>query len=180
VITAIANEMAAGNERRGIPPGDLATLRRGMGGAAFWRVAVRHLEPAGFLSAPGHVELRAEDERRWIAILQGMATMVSLHRPRRRLGEVMAGRYAAERPLVAEARVQRLLAAEGRALAAVLRGVVQQLASAGQPVDWTYLADLVLCDGSSAGGERVRNSIGFEYYRVLEGGGARTVGEEEE
>jgi CRISPR type I-E-associated protein CasB/Cse2 len=170
-VAAIANEIAgtatAGGERRGLSPGDLAALRRGDGGPAFYRIAVRHLEPRDLLPAPGAAR-RDEREEQWIAILQGMAAMDGLHRPGVRLGNALAARDAARRPRVSEARVLRLLAAEGEALRVVLRGVVRQLATAGQAADWTDLAELLLTDPESRRGRHVRRAVAFDYYRMAD------------
>lgn len=183
-IGAIAAEMAAsaersgGGERRGLSPGDLSALRRGQGGPAFWKLAVRHLEPRSLLLAPGDTR-REERERRWIAIFQGMATLDGLHRPRLRLGQALAARDANGRTRVAEPRVLRLLAAEGETLLTALRGVVQQLGAAGQPLDWTDVAELVLSDGAGEWARRVREDIGFDYYRTVDADSRSADGAEE-
>lgn len=146
-----------------IPPGDVASLRRArpgeIGGPAFWKIAVRHLEPAGLLPAES-APWRDEAERRWTAILGGMALMAGLH-----AGGVRPGRAFAERS-VAEHRVMRLLQARGDALLTLVRTVAHQLASLGARVDWTDLAELVRWDGTEWQ-DPVRRRIALDYYSNL-------------
>jgi len=147
-----------------IPPGEVAALRRlrpdQPGGPAFWKIAVRHLEPAELLADAG-APWRDEEERRWAMVLAGMAEMKGLHRPGRALGRVLA---EAE---VSEARVLRLLRAQGEdALAAAVRAVVHQLASGGHRVDWHDLAELIRSAGRPFEGS-VRRRIATDYYRHL-------------
>lgn len=154
VIGRIASDMA--NDR--VSPGDLASLRRARfetgGDPAFWRLAMRYLEPTGWVRT-------VEDENRWLQILGGMAEMKGLHRGGARLGRVLAD---AE---VAEARVLKLLRAHGEALHTALRAVAHQLASAGHAVDWTGLAELILSDGKTGWEETARRRIARDYYRTL-------------
>lgn len=163
-IGRIASEMA----NDWISPGDLAALRRARFESAtdpaFWRLAMRHLEPAGLLRGE-------EDERRWLQILGGMAAMKGLHRKGARPGRVLA---EAE---VAEARVLRLLRAHGETLHPVLRAVVHQLASGGRAIDWTGLAELILSDGKPRWEEKARRRVARDYYRAL---GRRSVQTESE
>lgn len=164
VIGKIAFEM----DNEWISPGDLASLRRarfeGHAEPAFWRLAMRHLEPAGLLRGE-------EDERRWLQVLGGMAEMKGLHRRGARAGRVLA---EAE---VAEARVLRLLRAHGETLPPLLRAVVHQLASGRRQVDWVDLAELVLSDGKPGWENNVRRRIARDYYRAL---GRRTAPSETE
>jgi CRISPR system Cascade subunit CasB len=146
-----------------IPPGDVGELRRArpgdVGGPALWKIAVRHLEPAGLLpseSAPW----RDSSERAWTAILGGMADMAGLH-----TGGARPGRVLAERE-VSEHRVNRLLRARGEALLGLVRTVARQLASRGARVDWTDLANLVLRDGTEWQ-DRIRRRIALDYYSHL-------------
>lgn len=155
-------------EHDAIPPGDLSALRRGnrddASGPAFWKVAVRLLEPAGHLPAPD-APWRDETERRWVAIFAGMAEMKGLHRSGLRLGGALAD---AE---VAEARVLRLMRAHGEALHPVVRGVVHQLATSGSHLDWYDLAELILSDGRRRRWEAgVRRRIALDYYRTRRSG----------
>jgi CRISPR type I-E-associated protein CasB/Cse2 len=162
VVNAIAKELA--NDR--IPPGDRAALRRGDRpgkaedriGPAFWKVAVRHLEPADLLSQ-GDGPRRAEDERRWAAILAGLARGAELHRSGRRLGAVLA---EAE---VAEERLLRLARARDASLLSTVRAVAQQLTANGHRVDWADFADLILSDGTKRE-ESVRRNLCRDFYRT--------------
>lgn len=145
-----------------LAPGDLAALRRArpgdLGGPAFWKLAVDHLEPAGLLPAPS-APWRDDAERRWVVIVAGMAEMAGQHARGRRLGRVLA------EVGVSEARVLRLLRAEGEALLQTVRPIVHQLATAGARLDWTDLADLVTSDGRPWQTE-VRRRIALDYYRT--------------
>ena len=165
-IAKIAFEM----DKDIVSPGDLASLRRarfeGSADPAFWRLAMRHLEPVGLLRDE-------EDERRWLQILGGMAEMKGLHRTGARPGRVLADAD------IAEARVLRLLRAHGETLHSVLRAAVHQLASGGRPVDWAGLAELVLSDGKPAWEEKARRRIARDYYRVLGRRGTQSETERE-
>lgn len=136
-----------------IPAGDVAALRRGRDGPAFWKIAVSHLEPASLLVSP-------EDDQRWSVILAGLAKNPGLHQKNRRFGRALA---EAE---ISEARVLRLVRSHGHELHDALRGVVGQLSNAGQHFDWTRAAELVLSDGKPWE-EKVRRGIALEYYRAL-------------
>lgn len=146
-----------------IPPGDVAALRRArpgeIGGPAFWKIAVRHLEPARLLPGIDHPD-RDAAERRWTAILGGMAEMAGLHQRGVRPGRALA------RNKVAEARVLRLLKAEGEALLDLVRTIAHQLKSQGARVDWTDLAGLVHWGGHPAQ-DSVRRRIALDYYSHL-------------
>lgn len=152
VVHRIALEIA--DER--IPAGDRAELRQGdrqgKRGPAFWKVAVRHLEPAGLLRDD-------EAERRWAAILAGLARHPGSHAKDRRLGVALAEAD------VAEARVLRLARAHGDSLHKAVRAVAQQLASSGLKVDWGDFADLITSDGAPWEDE-VRRRMCRDFYRT--------------
>ncbi|MFP3940273.1 MAG: type I-E CRISPR-associated protein Cse2/CasB [Thermoanaerobaculia bacterium] len=151
-----------------IPPGDVAALRRSrpgdVGGPAFWKVAVRHLDPAGLLPSADHPE-RDDLERRWTTILGGMAEMEGHHTGGVSLGRALAGRSETDRP-VSEARVLRLLDARGEALLRLVRPIAHLLASRGTRLDWTDFALLVLDDGSTWE-HKIRRRIALDYYANL-------------
>lgn len=160
VISKIAWEM----KREVIPVGDVAQLRRQqtarswqrVASPAFWKIAVRHLEPSGLL-APNEEDWRLDREQRWVTILGFLAEMKGLHGAKHSFGKALSD---AE---VAEARVLRLLRANGEALVSVLRGLVHQLANRGQRVDLGELATLVLSDGAPWE-PQVRKKIARDYY----------------
>lgn len=151
-----------------IPPGDVSALRRSrpgdIGGPAFWKIAVREIEPAGLLP-PATAPWRDDAERRWTTILAGMAEMAGLHSGGLSLGRALAGPSGSER-LVSEARVLRLLQAHGESLLRLVRPVAHQLASRGARLDWTDLAHLVLSDGKESQ-DHVRRRIALDYYASL-------------
>jgi CRISPR type I-E-associated protein CasB/Cse2 len=164
VVGSLAGQLKL--ESGPIPPGDRAELRRGWNDPfrpAFWRVAVRVLEPAGLLGDP-------KRERHWAAVLAGLAESADLHRPRHPFGRAMkeAG--------VSEARLLRLLRADGESLRDALRGVVHQLRAAGQRFDWAEPALLLLHPDKK---DAVRKRIAMGYYRPVstEAAKSRSQGE---
>ncbi len=142
--------------------GDVAELRRlaptEPGSPAFFKLAALYLEPSGFLPRGG--QLRDDAERKWAAILAGMATIGHLLTPGRRLGEalVMAG--------FSELRFVRLLRAQDQKLLDLARLSAKFLAAKGEGVDWTDMASLVLSEGQKHE-ENVRRSIARDYYRAV-------------
>ena len=125
-------------------------------GPAFWQLVAYELEPAGFLHRDDIYALR-----RWMALIQGLATLApaGLHQPGIRLGEALA---EAE---IAEIRVARLLAAGGDGLLAQLRPIAHLLKSKAQAVDWAYMGDLVLSDGRQPWAENERRRLARYFYR---------------
>ena len=155
LATAIGRVAAAMAQQ--MSTGELAELRRfQLDGISptFFRCLVNYVEPAWPL--PGSEAARNEAERRWAAILSGMARL-----PHRKGASF--GRVAAKSGL-SELRFLRLLRDRGQTLAATLRGVVHFLASRGDAVDWLDLAKLVLSEGQDWG-EAVRRSLARDYYR---------------
>jgi CRISPR-associated protein Cse2 (CRISPR_cse2) len=167
VVDALAREMVA--ER--IPMGDQAALRRERLGPAFWRVVLRHLEPAGLLSREDSPS-RGEDERIWSAILAELARAAPLHVRGHRLGTALAEAG------VAEARVLRLARAHREGLRKAVRAIAQQLVAGGQRADWSDLAVLLLADGSNRD-EGERRRLCLDYYRAREHGSRVALSEEE-
>jgi len=160
-LAAIVNKIAREMEKT-YPPGDLADLRRmrpeNPACPAFWKIVVGHLVPAGQVGETG--PFRDESERRWAAILAGMAEMKGLHRAGRYLGTALVEAD------VSEARLLRLLRARDAALLDTVRVTAHQLASARVLVDWVDLAWLILSDGRS-NEETVRRNIARTYYSHL-------------
>jgi CRISPR system Cascade subunit CasB len=142
--------------------GDVAELRRlrpkDVGSPAFWKIAALYLEPAGQLPKGG--DARDEAERRWAAILQGLAALGPLHRHGIGLGGALAVAG------FAELRFVRLLGGRGEGLLDLVRTTAQFLAAKGQSVDWTDAARLVLSGGRS-NEETVRRRLARDYYRNL-------------
>lgn len=137
-----------------LSPGEISQLRRMRpdepGCPAFWKLAALRLDPAGMLN-------NETAERRWTALLAGMAKMAGLLRRGRRLGRALAAAN------VAEPRLLRLLRARGDALLDAVRITAQQLDAAGEAVDWADFAFLVLSDGGPKE-EKIRRSIARDYY----------------
>lgn len=145
----------------GIPAGDIAALRRyrpGDGGSpVFWKLAVHYLEPDGYLPEYEGAA-REKAEKRWAAILAGMAETKGRHDKKRKLGKVLRDED------VKEHRVLRLLRARDLPLLRIVRSVVHQLSSAGAAFDWNDLAQLILSDGTKRE-KSVRRRIARDYYR---------------
>jgi CRISPR type I-E-associated protein CasB/Cse2 len=154
-VQRIAREL----EQEVITSGDRAALRRiqpGEAGApAFWKIAIRHLEPAGLL-ADVDGPLRQWQEMYWSTALSAMAEGPPL-------GRRSFGRALAETG-VAEARVLRLLRAHEEVLLATVRTVTHQLDAAGCAFDWSDIVELMSSDGSPYA-EAVRRRIAYDYYR---------------
>lgn len=139
--------------------GDRAALRRlsfdAPDAPAFWRLIVTELRAV----VPEAPPYREEQERRWAAILAGLAEVAGagLFAPKRRLGEAVAEAG------LAEMRVLKLLRAHGDALLALVRPLAHQLVSKGVPVDWSDVAELVLSDGR-ANEDRIRRELARRYF----------------
>lgn len=135
------------------PTGERAMLKRMAPGnpppLAFYRFAYRHL-PAGWE--------RQRDA--WMTLVAGLALMgVGGHRPDRKVGQVLAEtKYS-------EARLERLLAAEGDTLLTLLLRAVRFLAAKGQAVNWLDFAYLL---GLAGDPERARMDIARAFYRNLD------------
>lgn len=142
--------------------GDRAALRRLSFDVpdtpAFWRLIVTDLQAVVPKASP----FREEHERRWAAILAGLAevTGAGLYKPKKRLGEA-----AAEAGL-AEVRMLKLLRAHGDALLALVRPLAHQLVSKGVPVDWSDVAELVLSDGRPDE-DRIRRVHARHYFSAI-------------
>ncbi|MEM9292740.1 MAG: type I-E CRISPR-associated protein Cse2/CasB [Acidobacteriota bacterium] len=142
-------------------PGELAELRRldfrqgfTSAGPAFWRVVTQELEPQG------HVSEWAQEEvlRRWMVILQGLASLDELCAEKPSLGAALA------QANVSEARVTRLLTARGDALLSQVRPLAHQLRSQAQQVNWAPMAQLLFSEGRRSGDE-IRQKIARDFYR---------------
>jgi CRISPR type I-E-associated protein CasB/Cse2 len=143
--------------------GDRAALRRlsfdAPDAPAFWRLVVSELDPV----LPDASPYREEQERRWAAILSGLAEVAGagLHRPKHDLGE------AAAQAGLHEMRVLKLLRAHDDALLALVRPLAHQLVSKGVPVDWADVARLVLSDGR-VDEDSVRRDVARRYFSAMQ------------
>lgn len=135
------------------PTGERAMLKRMVPGSPpplpFYRLAYRHL-PEGW-------------ERRhdaWITLVAGLAlTGAGGHRQNRKVGQALAEtRYS-------EARLERLLAAEGDTLHTLVLRAARFLAAKGQAVNWLDFTQLL---GLSGDPEHARMQIARDYYRNFE------------
>jgi len=161
VVGALAQEFA----REGVSAGDRAALRRArpgdLGSPAFWKLALRRLEPEGLLPlAEG--PSRDDQERRWVRIVADLAELRGLHSRARRHS---LGRSLAVADL-GEARVLRLLRAEDDALLRLARIVSHRLAVSRTPVDTGDLAELILSDGHPSWSANVRRRIARAYFQA--------------
>lgn len=134
-------------------PGALAALRRldpESPPPAFFRLTVDLLDA----SSPASGGVRDALETRWAVVARELARAGDVLLAPVRLGEALA------RAGVAEMRVLRLLEARDAQLYDVLRTVVHQLVSKGQPFDPRQLAKLVV-----RGDEHIRRAIARDFYR---------------
>ncbi|HEY8492046.1 MAG TPA: type I-E CRISPR-associated protein Cse2/CasB [Dehalococcoidia bacterium] len=145
-------DAAALAELRRLEPDDPAS-------PAFWQTLIRYVEP--YDAPPGDEGARRLWERRWAAILGGMARLS--HDP-----ATPAGHALAEAGF-SELRLRRLLRSADARLTDELRAAVQFLAATGVPADWRQLAELVLADPGRFPdwAERVRRRVSREYFRRL-------------
>lgn len=159
VVHRIAAALDPAVRQHGLPPGDVAALRRlepdDLSVPAFWKVLATYVSPAGLLPRGG----RALDdaERAWAVILNAMAHLAGHNDPHTSLGAALAEAG------FSELRFVRLLRARGEALAPAVRTMAQFLASKAQPVNQADLAQLVLSDGHNHA-ESVRRRIARSYY----------------
>ncbi|RLC19737.1 MAG: type I-E CRISPR-associated protein Cse2/CasB [Deltaproteobacteria bacterium] len=135
----------------GFPTADRASLRRMAPGQppplAFYRFAIRYL-PEGW-------EHALPD---WITLVASMALMApGIHRPDRGLGKALAeSGYS-------EARLERLLAAEGDTLRSLLMRAARFLASKSAPFNWNDGARMILTRDNHRR-ERIRLRVARDFY----------------
>lgn len=121
------------------PRGDAAELRRlaperqAPMGAAFWRLLLD--------CVPDDRRAGVKAERRWAAIIHGMAVMAPNHH---RQGDKPGGVLFDAR--YSELRLHRLLQAEDDALLDAVGRLARFLRAKGRPIDWVRLARLILAD----------------------------------
>jgi len=137
------------------PAGDRAALRRMVPTQAaplsFYRFAVRHLD-VGWDADP-------ELQKDWITIVAGIALMSpGAHRPDQRLGAVLAEtKYS-------EARLERLLAAEGDIRRTLLLRAARFLAAKRAACNWVDAAQLLLTRDPEKR-EQIHRRIAKDYYQ---------------
>ena len=119
---------------------------------AFYRFAFRELPEGWEFQRPA-----------WQALSAGLALSSNHgnpHSPQRPLGRVLAEQG------YSEARLERLLAAEGDTLNILLLRAARFLAAKGEAVDWTDAARLLLTT-TDDGKEQIRREIAGDFYRNL-------------
>ncbi len=158
IVMSLASQIRADH----YPPGDRADLRRldpsSPGGPAFWRLMVRFVEehPAAQLEElEGWAGYSA-----WAVLLAALGEGAELHTKNFGLGR------ACFEAKVSEARFTALLRASGTTLWRAVRQLVHQLTSAGQRVDFTDLARLLLSAPENPQGTRWRRRMAGGYYRA--------------
>lgn len=142
--------------------GELAALRRldpdAPWSAHFYR-RIAWLETTQGVQLAADSVGRDEDERRWAVIFNGMAICAGLHRE-----GIPAG--AALGRCLSEARFVKLAQARGASLRGIVRTTARQVASAGEPLDWSGLARLVLSEGQNYEDE-VRRDLARAFFGEL-------------
>jgi CRISPR system Cascade subunit CasB len=152
-ISSLARAISADH----FPSGDRAALKRMAPDRepplAFYRLAFSHLP-----------EQWERQRSAWQTLVAGVAIMCAAPRPHdsgRPLGKVLAEhRYS-------EARLERLLAAEGDTLHTLLLRAARFLAAKKESVDWTDFARLTLITTNDDQHEKIRREIAGDYYRNL-------------
>jgi CRISPR system Cascade subunit CasB len=138
---------------RSFPTGERAVLRRinptQPTSIYFYRFALRHL--------PENWEHNAPD---WQTLVAGMALMApTVYLPGRRFGMALAeADYS-------EARLERLLAAEGDTQRTLLLRAIRFLATKAKAFDWLDAARLIFARGEMR--ERVQARIARDFYTIL-------------
>ena len=154
-LASVVARLAALIGSEGLPTGDRAALRRMVPGQppplAFHRVAIRML-------AEGWE--RHEDD--WVAILAGIALMSpGAHRPGAGVGTALADAG------FSEARLERLLSAEGQVRRLLLLRAARFLAAKGYPCDWAGAAALLLTRDPERR-DALHRRIARDFYRTLD------------
>ncbi len=147
-VARLAGLLASEN----FPTFERAALKRMVPGQAppvvFYRLAFHHL-PQGW----------ERQEASWQTILAGMAMMApQIHRPDRPLGQVLAETD------YSEARLERLLRAEGEVLSTLFLRLCRFLAAKAQPFNWCEAASLLLVREHDKR-ERINLKIARDFYR---------------
>lgn len=158
-LAQVVRQLVAAIDRLG--PGELAQLRRGEptdpARPAFWRLLFAVVEPAGLVAA-AEGERRNADEKAWSVLCWAIATV----------GADQARGYGLGRALrragVSELRFARLLSGSPEQLPDLIRGVIGQLASKGEPFAATDLARLLGLGGASQDSEGVRRDLARDYF----------------
>jgi len=160
-VTSVINKIAARLADKSAI-GERASLRRlnyaSPDSPAFWKIVVSELDGVIADNEPS----RRRDERRWAALLAGLATVAGagFYRRGRSLGE------AAAAARLLEARFTKLLRAHDDALLDLLQPLAHQLVAKGEAVDWVDVARLVLSDGRHDADD-VRRYLAQRYYSTL-------------
>ncbi len=142
-----------------LPTGEVADLRRlkpdDTGSATFWKLVGGYLMPGGHIVEEG--ALRDVQERRWAVILNAIAIMKGLHRPRFALGRsLIESGYS-------ELRFTRMLRTRDDRLHQEIRNACRFLSAKGQLACLTDISRRVLIDGRKDG-ERIRRRIARSYF----------------
>ena len=157
-IQSVVGKIAYAMEHH-LSNGDLAQLRRASPEAPYtptlWKVLLTYVPPS-WTGGPK----QDEKERRWAALLQGMAMTAGLHIPNARLGRalVQAG--------WSELRFVRLMQARGDVLVKEVRRLASFLSSKSQTIDWSDIAQL-LFNQEGEWAEHHRRRIARDYYKTL-------------
>lgn len=156
-LASIVARLARLLESDSFPTGERARLKRLRPTAppplSFYRFALKHL--------PEDWDRHLERQRDWITIVAGMAIMSPfIHDPQSPLGTVLGQeRYS-------EARLERLLAAEGDVMRTLALRVCRFLAAKHRAFNWLDLAWLLLSRGDPR--RQAQERIARDYYRQIE------------
>ena len=155
-ILDIAERIASPNFRRG----DLAELRRMApdthNAPVFWQIMAKYGLPTNDLSVG-----------KWSLIMHGMALMSPVAHDNTEVGKALfqGGSETRTTGFYSELRLNRLLAARGSILRALLVQMFRMMKSAKQPFDWHEMADFILNDGvNETRAEEIRRNISRYYY----------------
>lgn len=140
------------------PTGQRAALRRMIPNQppplAFYRFALRYL-PEQWESGP-------ESSKDWVTLVAGIALMSpNAHRPDKRLGVVLAEAH------FSEARLERLLSAEGDTRRILLLRAARFLAAKSSPCNWVDAAHFLLTRDTDKR-ENLHRRIARDFYSASE------------
>lgn len=155
-LASSVGRIAAVLEHEGFPPAERAALRRMnpeiLPPLAWYRFALPHL--------PEDWDLTEERQKKWMTLVAGIALMSpAAHRPDVSLGQALGeSGYS-------EARLERLLEAEGDTQRVLLLRAARYLAAKSRPFNWTEAA-LLLFAREENKQESIRRRIARDFYQA--------------
>jgi len=155
-IATCASMLRAADDR--LTTEDIEALRGLSLDAPDERLLHRVLRPLGLVDSPGWIEQR-QWNRKWAALLKGMAICAGLHDPTVPLGEALA------RTDWPEERFTRMMEARNGQLPTFIEWAARHLAGEKQAVNWDDVRRLLFKSGDHA--KQLRLRIANDYFRTV-------------